>query len=297
MRESSPIQIRLGTSAFTAAGWPGTFYPTGMKSTDYLSYYSAKFDTVEVDSTFYGIPTAQAVMNWERKTPPGFIFSVKIPQIITHEKILLDCDGEFAEFISTMEILGGKLGPMVFQFPFFRDDIFSSDVQFISRLKAFLRKLPRGKHKFAVEIRNKYWLTPRFAELLREYNVALVLQDQSWMPRPEELFEKFDPVTADFTYIRWLGDRKGIEKTTKVWNRTIVDRTTELRSWVDVCHWIQRRGVTIYAYANNHYSGFGPATVEQFRKICAEKAIETPLNVQLPLKIERTLFDLPDNTC
>ncbi len=290
-------QIRLGTSAFTAAGWPGTFYPAGMKSTDYLSYYSAKFDTVEVDSTFYGVPTAQAVTNWQRKTPAGFIFSVKIPQIITHEKILLDCDAEFEEFVSTMEILGEKLGPMVFQFPFFNDDIFSSDVQFISRLKVFLRKLPRSKHKFAVEIRNKHWLTPRFAELLREYNVGLVLQDQSWMPRPEELFEKFDPVTSDFTYIRWLGDRKGIEKTTKVWNKTIVDRTTELRSWVDVCHRIQSRGVTIYAYANNHYSGFGPATVEQFRKLCVEKAIETPLNVQLPLEIDRTLFDLPDNTC
>jgi uncharacterized protein YecE (DUF72 family) len=290
-------QIRLGTSSFTAAGWSGTFYPLGMKSADYLSHYSGKFDTVEVDSTFYGTPTAQAVTNWERKTPAGFIFSVKIPQIITHEKILLDCDAEFEEFVSTMEILGEKLGPMVFQFPFFSDEIFPSDAQFISRLEAFLRKLPCGKHKFAVEIRNKYWLTPRFAELLREHNVALVLQDQAWMPRPEELFEKFDPITADFTYIRWLGDRKGIEKTTKTWNKTIVDRTTELRGWVDVCHKIQRRGVTIYAYANNHYSGFGPATVEQFRQICAENAMETPLSVQLPLKVERTLFDLPDNTC
>jgi uncharacterized protein YecE (DUF72 family) len=293
----SSSQIRLGTSAFTAAGWSGTFYPSGMKSADYLSYYSGKFDTVEVDSTFYGTPRASAVRNWEQKTPAGFIFSVKVPQIITHEKILLDCGAEFEEFVTTMEILGDKLGPMVFQFPFFSDAVFSNDVQFISRLKAFLRKLRGVKHKFAVEIRNKHWLTPRFAELLRDHNVALVLQDQSWMPGPEELFEKFDPITADFTYIRWLGDRKGIEKSTKIWNKTIVDRTTELRSWVDVCHKIQRRGITIYAYANNHYSGFGPATVEQFRKICAEKAIETPLNVQLTPKIERTLFDVPENTC
>jgi uncharacterized protein YecE (DUF72 family) len=291
-----PCQIRLGTSAFTAAGWPGTFYPQGMKAADYLSHYATRFDTVEVDSTFYGTPKAQAVSNWALRTPPGFIFSVKIPQTITHEKVLLDCDAEFQEFVETMKILGEKLGPMVFQFPFFGEDIFSSEVQFVSRLKAFLRKLPRGEYKFAVEIRNKRWLKPRFADLLREHNVALVLQDRSWMPGPEELFEKFDPITADFTYIRWLGDRKGIETVTKVWNKTIVDRTAQLQTWVDVCHKILRRGVTVYAYANNHYSGFGPATVEQFRQLCAEKAIQTPLNVELPIPRERTLFDLPDTT-
>ena len=98
------------------------------------------------------------------------------------------------------------------------------------------------------------------------------------MPGPEELFEKFDPITADFTYIRWLGDRKGIETVTKVWNKTIVDHTAQLQTWVQVCHKILRRGVTVYAYANNHYSGFGPATVEQFRQLCAVKEIQTPLN-------------------
>src|ERR1700752_2198778 len=75
-------QIRLGTSAFTAAGWSGAFYPRGMKSRDYLSFYSTRFDTVEVDSTFYRCPTIEAVSNWALKTPPGFIFSLKIPRTI-----------------------------------------------------------------------------------------------------------------------------------------------------------------------------------------------------------------------
>jgi uncharacterized protein YecE (DUF72 family) len=87
------------------------------------------------------------------------------------------------------------------------------------------------------------------------------------MPRPAEFFEKYDPITADFTYIRWLGDRKGIEKITKVWDKTIIDRTTEMQEWVKYCHQIQRRGVTIYAFANNHYAGFGPATVELFQQL------------------------------
>jgi uncharacterized protein YecE (DUF72 family) len=82
-------QIRVGTSSFTADGWTGAFYPKGMKSADYLGYYSSRFDTVEVDSTFYRCPTMEAVRNWARKTPPGFIFSLKIPRTITHEKVLI----------------------------------------------------------------------------------------------------------------------------------------------------------------------------------------------------------------
>jgi len=136
-------QIRLGTSSFTADGWNGSFYPKGMKSADYLRYYSSRFDTVEVDSTFYRCPTIEAFRNWALKTPPGFIFSLKIPRTITHEKVLVECDKEFEEFVSTAHALGEKLGPIVFQFPFFNDLIFSSNVQFVARLQGFFKKLPR----------------------------------------------------------------------------------------------------------------------------------------------------------
>ena len=111
------------------------------------------------------------------------------------------------------------------------------------------------------------------------------------MPGPE-VFEKFDPLTADFAYIRLLGDRKGIEQLTTTWNKTIIDRTAELQSWVTVCEKIQKRGITQYVYANNHYAGFSPATVNLFRPLCKEKGIETPLNVKLPMIIEGTLVDM-----
>jgi uncharacterized protein YecE (DUF72 family) len=187
-------EIRLGTSSFTADGWSGAFYPKSMKSADYLRYYSTPFDTVEVDSTFSRCPTMEAVNNWARQTPLGFIFSLKIPRTITHEKVLVECDKEFEEFVGAAHVLGEKLGPMVFQFPFFNDSVFSSPVQFVSRLQAFFKKLPRiGGYRFAVEIRNKYWLRPRLLDLLRQNNVALVVQDQSWMPCAYELFEQFDP--------------------------------------------------------------------------------------------------------
>src|SRR5437762_9808255 len=89
--------ILLGTSAFTATGWEGSFYPRGMQPRDFLSYYATQFATVEVDSTFYGCPSPRTVNNWAARTPEGFIFSVKVPQVITHEKVLVDCGSEFEE--------------------------------------------------------------------------------------------------------------------------------------------------------------------------------------------------------
>lgn len=273
--------LHIGTSAFTASGWETAFYPPGMKPADYLTYYASRFDTVEVDSTFYATPSASTVMGWARKTPDNFVFALKVPQSVTHQKVLLDCDQEFNDFVSVAELLGPKLGPMLLQFGYFNSSVFTSGAQFIARLKPFLRKLPQ-RHKFAIEIRNKQWLTAGFFKLLRERNVAYALTDQSWMPGPNEIFDKADPITADFTYIRWLGDRKGIEQVTKVWSRIVVDRTAEMTGWVDVCTKIQRRGVTIYGYFNNHYAGFGPASVEMFRTLAAVKGLEIPANVPAP---------------
>src|ERR1700735_1368368 len=177
--------------------------------------------------------------------------------------------------------------------PFFAKDVFDNDAQFVARLKAFFMQLPKlGGHQFAVEIRNKFWLRPRLLDLLRENNVALALQAHHYMPTAEELFEKFDPITADFAYIRLLGGRKGIEALTTTWNKTIIGRTAELQSWVTVCEKIQKRGIPQYVCANNHYAGFSAATVELFRSLCKEKGIETPLNVKLPMIIEGTLFDM-----
>ena len=182
-----------------------------MKPADYLSYYATKFNTVEVDSTFYRTPSAATVNGWERKTPAGFLLAAKIPQLITHENVLQDCEEDLKRFLETMDLMGDKLGPLLFQFGYFNKSAFPSCKDFLARLAPFLKKLPKG-YRFALEIRNKQWLTAEFFDLLREHRVAYALIDQAWMPRPSEIFEKFDPITADFTYIRLLGDRKGIEQ-------------------------------------------------------------------------------------
>jgi uncharacterized protein YecE (DUF72 family) len=259
-----------------------------MRSADYLSFYADHFHTVEVDSTFYVCPSPRSVANWAARTPDGFIFSVKVPQVITHEKILVSCDAEFAGFVKTMDLLGQKLGPMVFQFPVFERWKIAKQEEFFAVLIPFLKKLP-GDHRFAIEIRNKSWLDAAFADILRAYEVALVLQDRTRMPSPSEL--NFDPITADWTYIRWLGDRKGIEKLTTTWDRTVIDRTSELTSWVDFCYQIKKRGIVIYGYANNHYAGHGPATIAQFTKLWNAKGFPQIAPPQTSRQ-ERTLFPM-----
>jgi uncharacterized protein YecE (DUF72 family) len=258
-------EFRIGTSAFSADGWEGSFYPAGMKPADYLTYYATKFDTVEIDSTFYRTPAKAVVQGWADKTPKGFLIAAKVPRSITHEKCLVDCKEELTAFMDAMDLLGDdRLGPLLFQFPYFNKRIFATGEDFLARLKPFLKTLPKG-FRFAIEIRNRNWLNAEFGDLLRQHGVAVVLQDQLYMPRPDAL--NFDYITGDFTYIRLLGNRKGTEKQTKVWDRVIVNRSKELHNWVETCQQISKRGAKVYVYVNNHYSGHAPKTVDDFLKL------------------------------
>lgn len=272
-RPYSEPGLFLGTSAFTAAGWPGSFYPVGMKSGEYLTYYASRFQTVEIDSTYYGTPSASTVTSWYEKTPPDFVFAAKVPQIVTHEKMLVGCEAEFDEFVGRMNLLNEKLGPLLFQFPKFTE--YQMNVEEFSRRLRFLlnriKDLPTVR--FVVEIRNKAWVDKGFTDLLREYNVALALTDTSFMPRPWEMKERIDLVTSDFLYVRWLGDRHGIEKVTQVWDKTVVDRKSDLKAWTDVLRaMVLNKNIRkMFAFANNHYAGHGPATVKMFWDLWEKK--------------------------
>jgi uncharacterized protein YecE (DUF72 family) len=169
-----------------------------------------------------------------------------------------------------MDCLREKLGPLLFQFGYFNKAAFSGAKEFLARLVPFLKKLPSG-YRFAVEVRNKNWLVLEFVDALRERRVALALVDQVWMPRPRQVFQQFDPITTDFTYVRWLGDRKGIEAKTKTWTKVIVDRGPDLAEWVEILQPVHKRKIQILAFANNHYAGYGPGTIEQFRELWRTK--------------------------
>jgi uncharacterized protein YecE (DUF72 family) len=150
-----------------------------------------------------------------------------------------------------------------------------------------LKKLP-ANHKFGIEIRNREWLNAEFANLLQDHQIALVLQDRSWMSDPLKL--DFDPITAGWTYIRWLGDRKQIESQTMTWDKAVVDRTAELTSWVDFCYRIMNRGVLVYAYANNHFQGHGPATIAKFLELWAANGFGKLARPESNKRQQTTLF-------
>jgi uncharacterized protein YecE (DUF72 family) len=270
-RPYSEPGLLLGTSAFTANGWAGAFYPPDRKPRDFLTYYATKFKTVEIDSTYYGTPSASTVTAWYERTPPDFIFGAKVPQVVTHEKALKDCEAEFDEFIDRMGLLGEKLGPLLLQFPWFSKHEIQAD-EFSLRLRFFLQRLKDlPAIRFVVEIRNRAWLDQRFTDLLREHNDALALTDLSNMPRPWEVKHGRDLVTTDFVYVRWLGDRKGIEALTTTWDKTVIDRTDDLKNWAELFRQHVSRNLKVYAYANNHYAGHGPGTVKLFWNMWEKK--------------------------
>ncbi len=258
--------LLLGTSSWSSEDWLGVFYPKGTAPGDFITEYAKHFDTVEVDSTFYRSPPAAMVKNWHRRTPAGFTFAAKVPRIITHDMVMQDCQDELKEFLGAMEMLGDKLGPLLLQFPYFNKQAFARGEDFLARLKPFLEKLPAG-YSFALETRNKNWINETFLDVLRKRKIALALIDHPWMTPVDQLLKKLDPVTADFAYIRWLGDRKGIEAKTEHWDRVIQNRERDMETWIPAIDKSLERRLRIYAFFNNHFAGFAPGSIALFREI------------------------------
>jgi uncharacterized protein YecE (DUF72 family) len=255
-------ELRVGTSSWTAPSWEGVFYPRGLPAGEWLGYYAGEFDTVEVDATWYRTPAPRVVGGWRARTPAGFRFAVKAPQTITHEQVLVDCEPAVSEFLSSMERLEEKMGAVLFQFPYFRKAEFSGVEPFLARLRPFLAALPAG-FRYAVEVRNKSWLAPPLLETLRERGVALALIDHPWMPRPAAWARLHGVVTADFLYVRLLGDRHGIEALTQTWDRLVLDRTRDLAAWRDALRELTRGIERAHVYVNNHFAGCGFQTARQ----------------------------------
>jgi len=262
--------LLLGSCSFTAQGWERTFYPPGLKKPDYLGYYAGEFKSVEVDATFYRIPAEKTVRGWFSHTPQDFVFACKVPQAITHEFCLVDCDSQFHEFVNVMSLLEHKLGPILFQFPYFSKKACPRPQDFFDKLRGFLPKLPSG-FRFALEIRNKAWVGPELLNLLREHGVAFALIDHPWMARPDELMKSNDVVTSDFVYVRLLGDRYAIEEVTKTWDRAVVDRSREIAEWTAVVDALLSRNLKVYTYVNNHFAGHSPETMRQFLEVLRER--------------------------
>jgi len=206
-----------------------------------------------------------------RENPAGFYFHGKVPAVITHEKVLKNCQTELTTFLKNIALLGDRLGPLLLQFPYFNRNTFPSRQPFDNLLKPFLQSLPK-EFQFALEIRNKNWLSWDFLEMLREHQVAFTLVAQAWMPRIDTLAKALEVVTSDFAYVRFVGDRKAIEAKTKRWDQLIEDKSDEMKVWIGELKKITEKGVKTYAFFNNHYAGFAPGSIKQFEDLWSQSA-------------------------
>jgi len=283
--EGGPVhpRLHLGTSSFSHPSWVGPFYAQGTKPGDFLGAYARRFGTVEIDATFYRIPSAAQVRSWASRVQEGFAIATKVPQVITHDKMLVGADEDLKAFLGAMEEAGDKLGPMLFQFPYVRKGTFAGVDPFLKRLDPVLGSLPRDR-RFAVEIRNKTWLGEPFFGLLRAHGVAYAMIDHPWMPPIGRLLEGPDPVTADFAYVRWLGDRHAIEAKTDSFDRLIVDRTKEMDVWVDALAMLLERNIEVFGYFNNHYAGHAPGSIALLRDIWRARFGDAPPRRPRPRK-------------
>ena len=257
-------EIRVGCCGWSYDDWEGVLYPDDARAAQYLGYYAQQFNIVEVDSTFYRIPSRRMVEGWRERTPDDFRFALKMPQVITHEKLLRACDEELDAFVNVARLLGEKLYCICLQFGYFNQAKFAGLDAFLQVLEPFLLNWPRGIAA-AVEIRNGKWIGPDWVDFLRRHYAAMVLVQQSWMPSAERLARRFDLATGPFGYVRLLGDRKGIEAMTTTWNKVVVDRSDEIRRTAGVIRQLAEK-VPVVAFANNHYAGYAPATAEALRR-------------------------------
>jgi uncharacterized protein YecE (DUF72 family) len=224
--------------------WRGRLYPEREPKRRWLELYAGRFDTVEVNSTFYRLARRDAVAGWVRQTPEGFLFAVKASRYLTHIKRLVDIGEGIQRFYEPLEPLleAGRLGPVLWQLPenFRRDD---------GRLNDWLGVLPPGSH--TIEFRHRSWFVPEVIDALRSRGVALTIGDH-----PERPFQS-TVATADWRFVRFHHGSRG---------RGGNYSATEIGQWGRrIARW--RRSTAVYAYFNNDWRGFAPANAVALRDL------------------------------
>lgn len=228
--------IRIGTSGFHYKHWKGPFYPAKTPDSKLLDYYIQHFDTVELNNSFYRLPTAEAFDNWRNATPANFVFAVKASRFITHNKKLKDPENAIDNLLPRAAHLGPKLGPVLFQLPpHWRVNA--------ERLTALLEILPSDL-RYAFEFRELSWITPQINEILEKFNAAFCIYELAGYQSPIH-------VTANYTYIRLHGPGAGkyqgnySNEQLQTWARRIESWSTKLKA--------------IYVYFDNDQFGYAAA--------------------------------------
>jgi len=244
-------EIRIGCSGWSYTDWRERFYPRGVAQRKWLAFYADRFDTVELDNSFYRLVKESAASRWASETPPGFIFSAKMSRYVTHTRRLADVESGAARFYEGFTPLldAGKLGPIEWQLPanFHRDD---------DRLASALEQIDALPGRHAFEFRDPSWFVPEVEALLRRHDVALIVGDDPSRPFQTETR------TADFMLVRFHRGRRG---------RRGNYSETELRSWAARIRAWSRDG-DVYAYFNDDWEAFAPRNAARLKQLVAAAA-------------------------
>jgi uncharacterized protein YecE (DUF72 family) len=252
------LEFFIGCSGWSYTAWKGPFYPPNLESSEWLRYYSQKFDYVEIDSSFYKIPNQFMVKNWDRKTPDNFRFAAKFPKIITHDKHLVDVKEEVELFLKVMEPLQKKTLALLIQLP--------PSMEIIPGLEGLRQLVPLldSKFRYAVEVRHQSWFQDLAYNFFANNNLCMVWSQLAGIRTPPI-------VTTDFLYVRFIGDRSIDENN---FGKIQKDRVLEMSKWARRVKRVEEEkkkenkelSLAMIA-ANNHYAGFGPGTANMFRKM------------------------------
>jgi len=245
----API-IRLGTQGWSYPDWVGAFYPPGSRQEHYLPFYAEVFDTVELDTTFYHPPRPSVVRSWARNTPDTFRFAAKVPQGITHTARLAGMGDQMQAFARALDPLGERLGPLLVQMP----AEFERDEGTVGLLDRFLAATP-STVRLAVEFRHPSWHRKETYALLRARRAVIAWTEWRDLPRAPE-------VTGDFLYLRWLGDRRAIER----YDRVQIDRSDSFAAWEQDLARALPHVREVFGYFNNHWAGHSPASANEMKR-------------------------------
>ena len=243
--------IRIGTSGWHYKHWVASFYPAKCPASKMLAHYYERFDTVEINNSFYMLPKTETLRCWRDATPKDFEFAIKASRFLTHNKKLKEPENALDNFLPRAEALGEKLGPILFQLP-------PKWRMNLDRLAEFLDALPTY-HRYTFEFREPSWLNRQVYELLRKHNAAFCIYELAGFHSPIE-------ITADWTYLRLHGPGNKYQgsysdKTLREWAQRIVEWNATLKS--------------CYVYFDNDQAGYAAQNALKLKKLVRERLANT----------------------
>jgi uncharacterized protein YecE (DUF72 family) len=224
--------IHIGTSGWHYRHWVGPFYPEGMPPSKFLRFYAEQFHSVEINNSFYKLPSENVLREWKNTVPRGFLFAVKASRFITHMKKLKDAQGSFQKFFDRVAVLEETLGPILFQLP----PRWRSNPE---RLEEFLSSLPGGL-RYAFEFRDPSWFCPEVEAVMRKHRAATCIFEFDYWLSPRVL-------TADFVYVRLHGPAGRYQG--QYSEDVLAGWAADFRRW-------SRGGKDVYCYFDNDQAGY-----------------------------------------